>query len=126
MRAGREEKPVKQPSAKVPVSCEGGGRVPAGGVAIARPEQIHDLLNYSSGYVGEGASMAKEAAVLGVPSVYVSALRGLVPIDVLGKEGRIRVLHKFTLGSIVESLSSRPGQMQMCDVTETILRVVER
>ena len=37
---GREEKPVKQPSAKVPVSAEGGGRVPAGGVAIARPEQM--------------------------------------------------------------------------------------
>ena len=88
------------------------------------PAHAHTLLSYSSRYVGEGASMAKEAAVLGVPSVYVRVLKGLVPIDVLGKEGRIKVLHKFALGSIVESLSSRPGQMEMCDVTEEILKLV--
>lgn len=36
------------------------------------PENFHSLLYYSSLYIGEGASMAAEAAVLGVPSIYVS------------------------------------------------------
>jgi len=38
------------------------------------PALIHDLLYYSSLYIGEGASMATEAALLGTPSIYVSSL----------------------------------------------------
>lgn len=38
------------------------------------PEVIHHLLAYATLYVGEGASMAAEAAVLGTPSVYVNTL----------------------------------------------------
>jgi len=40
------------------------------------PEKMHDLLYYASLYVGEGATMASEAAVLGTPSIYVSSLVG--------------------------------------------------
>jgi len=36
------------------------------------PTDFHSFLFYSSLYMGEGASMAAEAAVLGVPSIYVS------------------------------------------------------
>lgn len=38
------------------------------------PEKIHDLLFHSSLYIGEGATMASEAAVLGVPSIYINPL----------------------------------------------------
>lgn len=38
------------------------------------PEKMHDILANASLYVGEGASMASEAACLGVPSVYVNTL----------------------------------------------------
>lgn len=38
------------------------------------PHHIHDLLNYSTLYIGEGATMASEAAVLGVPSIYVNSI----------------------------------------------------
>lgn len=38
------------------------------------PEKMHDVLAHASVYVGEGASMASEAACLGVPSVYVNSL----------------------------------------------------
>jgi uncharacterized protein len=38
------------------------------------PIYIHDLLYYSSIYIGEGATMASEAAILGTPSVYTSPL----------------------------------------------------
>jgi len=38
------------------------------------PEIIHHLLAYAALYVGEGGTMASEAAVLGTPSVYVNTL----------------------------------------------------
>jgi len=38
------------------------------------PINIHDLLFYSSMYIGEGATMASEAAILGTPSAYISPL----------------------------------------------------
>jgi len=38
------------------------------------PTLIHDLLFYASMYIGEGATMASESAILGTPSVYVSPL----------------------------------------------------
>jgi len=36
------------------------------------PKDLHDLIYYSSLCIGEGATMASEAAILGVPSIYVS------------------------------------------------------
>lgn len=38
------------------------------------PTEIHDLLYYTSMYIGEGATMASEAAILGTPSVYINPL----------------------------------------------------
>ena len=40
------------------------------------PEKIHDLLFYATLYVGEGATMASEAGILGTPSIYISSLFG--------------------------------------------------
>lgn len=40
------------------------------------PAKIHTLMNHSSIYVGEGATMATEVAVLGKPSIYISPLVG--------------------------------------------------
>jgi predicted glycosyltransferase len=39
------------------------------------PEKLHDLLYYATMYIGEGATMASEAAVLGTPAIYVNTLR---------------------------------------------------
>jgi predicted glycosyltransferase len=39
------------------------------------PEKIHSLLYYATLYIGEGATMASECAVLGVPAICVSTLR---------------------------------------------------
>lgn len=38
------------------------------------PDKIHDLLYYATLYIGEGGTMASEAAVLGTPSIFVSSL----------------------------------------------------
>jgi predicted glycosyltransferase len=40
------------------------------------PEKLHDLLYYSSLYIGDGGTTAVEAAILGTPSIYVSSLVG--------------------------------------------------
>ena len=40
------------------------------------PEKFHSLLSYAQLYIGEGGTMATEAGILGVPSVYVSSLVG--------------------------------------------------
>lgn len=40
-----------------------------------KPTKMHDLLNYASIYIGEGAVMASEAAMLGVPSVFINPSR---------------------------------------------------
>lgn len=40
------------------------------------PEKLHDLLNYASLFIGEGATMAVESAILGTPSIYISSLVG--------------------------------------------------
>ena len=39
------------------------------------PEKIHDLLYYATIYIGEGATMASECAVLGTPAIYLNTLR---------------------------------------------------
>lgn len=43
--------------------------------ATVAPHRIHDLLAYADLFIGEGATMAVESAVLGTPAVYVNTLR---------------------------------------------------
>jgi predicted glycosyltransferase len=44
-------------------------------VTPIRPERIHSLLSEATLYVGEGATMAAEAAVLGTPAIFVHTAR---------------------------------------------------
>lgn len=37
-------------------------------------ERMHDILNYASLFVGEGATMTSECAMLGTPAIYVNSL----------------------------------------------------
>lgn len=39
------------------------------------PQDLHDILSFAKLYIGEGATMASEAAILGVPSIFVSNTR---------------------------------------------------
>jgi predicted glycosyltransferase len=39
------------------------------------PADLHDILYFARMYIGEGATMASESAILGVPSIYVSNTR---------------------------------------------------
>lgn len=43
-----------------------------------RPEKMHDLLYYADMYIGEGATMAAEAGILGTPSIFISSAAGIL------------------------------------------------
>ncbi|MBA3046445.1 MAG: hypothetical protein KKH41_00830 [Candidatus Thermoplasmatota archaeon] len=87
-------------------------------------QDLHSLLSQSSGCISEGATLAKEAAVLGIPAAYVSPLASeLPPIKELVKTGRLMVYSNFS-SEIVLSPKSAP--MEMCNVTSVIIREVEK
>jgi len=62
------------------------------------PEKLHDLLYYATLYVGEGGTMASEAAILGTPSIYVSSLAGTMG-NFIELEETYDLLYSFTDGS---------------------------
>ena len=70
---------------------------------------MHDLLYYSTMYVGEGGTMAAEAAVLGTPSIFVNTLT-MGYIEEL--QMRYGLLYRFTNYSDtrlkIEELLSNP------------------
>jgi len=61
------------------------------------PEKMHDLLNFASLYIGEGATMASEAAVLGTPSILISSLVGTMG-NFIELEGTYDLLYSFKEG----------------------------
>jgi predicted glycosyltransferase len=90
---------------------------------ISRPEDLHAVLMHASGCVSEGATLAKEAAVLGVPSAYVSPLaNGLPPVTALAGTGRLKT---YPDCGAFAGLPSRSEPMEMGDVTAEIIRVLE-
>lgn len=61
------------------------------------PERIHHLLHFARLYVGEGATMATEAGILGTPSLYISSLVGTMGnFDEL--MGRYDLVHAYRSG----------------------------
>lgn len=63
------------------------------------PEKLHDLLYYATLYVGEGGTMASEAAVLGTPSIYISSLAGSMG-NFIELEETYDMLFSFTDGNV--------------------------
>jgi len=103
------------------------------------PEKIHDLLYYASLYVGEGATMATEAGLLGTPSVYLSSLVGTMGnYEELARYGLVEAYRDGTVGvqravMLMDDLQAKPARYvarqkmldQMIDVTEFLVRTVE-
>lgn len=81
---------------RVLLSVEG-GRIDPEWRAMATtfpPEKVHHLLAFAQLYVGEGATMASEAAVLGTPAVYINTLM----MGYVQDEERYGLLHHFASG----------------------------
>lgn len=63
------------------------------------PEKLHDLLYYSTLYIGEGATTASECAVLGTHAVYVNTLRVGYTDE---EEEKYDLVHNFSTSELIE------------------------
>ena len=63
------------------------------------PEKIHDLISFADIYIGEGATMASECAMLGTPTIYVNSIEAGT-IDEQEKQGLL-----FHLKSDIDLIS---------------------
>jgi hypothetical protein len=57
-------------------------------------EKIHDLMNYATLYFGEGSTTAAEAAMLGIPSIYISSFAGKIG-NLIDLEKNYDLLYSF-------------------------------
>lgn len=57
--------------------------------------RMHDLLSITSLYIGEGGTMASEAALLGVPSIYVNSLELMGYLEETKTAGLLFTLSSF-------------------------------
>jgi hypothetical protein len=107
-------------------------------VSVA-PEKIHDLLYYASLYVGEGATMATEAGLLGTPAVYVSSLVGTMGnYEELARYGLVESYREGAKGvqravALMDDLHAKSERQRACqqmlrdmsDVTDFVINTVE-
>ena len=56
------------------------------------PTEIHSILYYAELFIGEGATMASECAILGTPSIYINSLSAGT-LDNQEKENLIHIFH---------------------------------
>ncbi len=68
--------------------------------AKVHPSKMHSLLSYAQMYIGEGGTMAAEAAVLGVPSIHIEAVKpgvasGEMSGNFLELRDKYRLLYMF-------------------------------
>lgn len=69
------------------------------------PDQLHHVLAFSRLYVGESATMASEASMLGVPAIYAApSYRGYVS-DQERRYGFVRFVERPTQSSIVSAMA---------------------
>jgi predicted glycosyltransferase len=61
---------------------------------VLPPDKIHDVLAYTDLFIGEGATMASECAMLGTPAIYVNTMEAGT-IDDQEREGLLFHFRKF-------------------------------
>jgi uncharacterized protein len=68
-----------------------------------KPEDAHSLLHYSKLYVGDSATMATEAGLLGTPSIYISSFKGTLG-NFIELEDRYSLVYSYRTDSEAESM----------------------
>lgn len=87
------------------------------------PNKFHDLLYYATLYIGEGASIASEAALLGTPSIYVSS----IPLGYLEDlESRYKLVYsvsdsKIALEKALELLKDKNSKIKWAEKRKKLL-----
>lgn len=111
------------------------------------PADIHSLLYYSSLYIGEGGTMAVEAAILGTPSIHIESMKNGTPTGALSGNF-IELKYKYdllyfysdqnlALKKAIEILENEKSKKEWLkkrerlindkiDVTEWVLKFIDR
>lgn len=102
------------------------------------PARMHDALAYATLFIGEGGTMATEAALLGTPSIFVSTLDAGTWHELQNRYGLLYFFKEESaaMNKVQELLSnpnlktawqSKRGEMlsEKIDVTEYIVQLVE-
>ena len=91
------------------------------------PENIHDLLYYSSLFIGESAPMATESALLGTPAIFVSTSRRGYTDEIEGKYGLLYTFsdshdaQKKALEKAIELLDDDKSKIKLQDRRNKLL-----
>lgn len=90
------------------------------------PEKMHDILYFARMYIGEGATMATEAALLGTPSLLISSLAGTMG-NFSELEKMYDILYSFTdaeiaLQKALEILKNPESKKIWAEKRERVLR----
>lgn len=100
---------LEDAGAEVVVLAEGDRDDLGGRRTQVAPHRVHHLLAYADLFVGEGATMAVESAVLGTPAVYANTLRMGYTDEIEARYGLLHncqgsYLHRNALRTAVEIL----------------------
>jgi len=105
---------VRELSKKARVLISSEGKMPAELSAYnikISPEKIHHVLAFASLYIGEGATMASECAMLGTPAIYVNTLSA----GTIEKQEEYGLLFRCnsidTIRTTANSILDNPGSM---------------
>lgn len=100
-------------------------------------QHMHDLLAFASMYIGDGGTMAAEAAVLGTPTVYCSPLHCGYLLALADDCGLIRITNNLTEGvtiatrlleknNLKDEWRQQHAKLSQCeDITERMYEVIE-
>jgi len=85
------------------------------------PEKVHHVLAYSSIYIGEGATMASECAILGTPAIYINPLNA----GTLKEQENYGLIYSFrNFEGVIKKISeviSNPNSKQECQEKKNIM-----
>jgi uncharacterized protein len=85
------------------------------------PTKIHDLLAFSNLYIGEGATMATEACILGTPSIYMNTLTAGTIEELANK---YQMLYRYTDGDAAIDKAVELASNSMAKIVQTEKRKI--
>jgi len=93
---------------------------------MVAPSKMHDLLYFANLYVGEGATMASEAAMIGTPAIYVNSLDS----GTLQEQERLGLLYNLrndsTMIALVESYLQKDLLNKKKRRKETLSKLIDK
>ncbi len=98
------------------------------------PEDVHHLLAFAKAYIGQSATMASEAAHIGIPAIFIKSLHENTAgvIDYLNNKGYIETIDysSHQVNDILHSFKEIVGksipdiQQEICDPNEILYKAI--